>query len=549
MPLFQRLSIRTHIMVMVLVGAITPMVLIGVWLTASAVRSGRLLLDEQLQTALGALADGVGRRWAFQQGDLLLLAGNTAAQRVVTGQRVSSSDSLYLSQLYGQMGRAVAGFVFRDISGRVRWSTVPVVERAQENPLRSTSPDATFTVSYPVHDSTGRVIGHMDAHIVLARVLSADSGRLAVPGAALGVRDRTNGAVLVSISASAPFMDRPEATIDGERWRGAVRSLDQPQIDLAVAAPIGPYVAPFRSAGRVGLVAVGVVALIAVLFSAFLTARLTSPLERLAEASSAIARGDLSRRVEGRGPSEINTLTSSFNTMAVSLRRTMDELSRRSALAAVGEFAASLAHEVRNALTSVRVDLQRAEERLSSEAGAGDLVKRSLVTVSRLDATVTGALRVARSGQTDRRSIDLRSVLTAATGAAMPTFASRGVTLDFSQLPSDAMSVSGDAGALQQLFLNLLLNAGQASRSGDSAVLSAVRENGHIIISIADHGVGIAPENLGRILEPFFTTRPDGTGLGLPIARQIATAHGGEIAIASEVGRGTTVRVHLPLAG
>ena len=348
---------------------------------------------------------------------------------------------------------------------------------------------------------------------------------------------------------AVPFIDAAESTVGGEPWRSVVRHLDQPPIDLAIAAPTGPYVAPFRSAGRVGLIAVGVVAVIALLLSAFLTARLTSPLERLAEASSAIARGDLSRRVETRGPSEISTLTGSFNTMADSLRRTMDELSRRSALAAVGQFAASLAHEVRNALTSVRVDLQRAEERLSADTQAGELVTRSLVTVSRLDATVTGALRVARSGQTDRREIDLRGVLASAANAAMPVFSARGVTLELGQLPNDAMSVSGDADALQQLFLNLLLNAGQASKSGDRAQLSASRAEGHVVVSIVDCGVGIPAEHLDRILEPFFTTRPDGTGLGLPIARQIATAHGGDINVASEVGRGTVVRVSLPLTG
>jgi signal transduction histidine kinase len=291
---------------------------------------------------------------------------------------------------------------------------------------------------------------------------------------------------------------------------------------------------------------VALVALVATLATLFLTARITSSLKRLAQASAAVAGGDLERSVVARGPEEIESLAGSFNAMTASLRRTMEELSRRSALAAVGEFAASLAHEVRNGLTSVKVDLQRAEERLEPESASGALVSRSLFAVTRLNSTVTGALQVARSGRVDAQEVDLRAVLSLAVQRARGTFQMNDASVDVDELCADPLMVKGDPDALEQLFVNVLLNAGQALDVGARAHVRTSVENGRVEVLIADTGPGIAPEHLLRVLDPFFTTRAGGTGLGLPIARQIAVAHGGSLSVESAVGVGTTVRVALP---
>jgi signal transduction histidine kinase len=108
--------------------------------------------------------------------------------------------------------------------------------------------------------------------------------------------------------------------------------------------------------------------------------------------------------------------------------------------------------------------------------------------------------------------------------------------------------VLGDAMALEQLFLNLLLNAAQALPTGGRAALALDVEAADLCVVVSDTGVGISPENLERVADPFFSTKSDGTGLGLPIARQIATAHGGSLRIASTPGAGTRVEVRLPAA-
>jgi len=102
--------------------------------------------------------------------------------------------------------------------------------------------------------------------------------------------------------------------------------------------------------------------------------------------------------------------------------------------------------------------------------------------------------------------------------------------------------------ALEQLFLNLLLNAAQALERGGSASLTLDVDGSDARIVVTDSGSGIPPEELIHVLDPFFTTKADGTGLGLPIARQIATAHGGSLRVESAPGQGTRVEVRLPLA-
>ncbi|NIP90606.1 MAG: HAMP domain-containing protein, partial [Gammaproteobacteria bacterium] len=127
--------------------------------------------------------------------------------------------------------------------------------------------------------------------------------------------------------------------------------LTEPALILVAAAPLSPLTAPFEAAARRGLLVLLIVAGMVMMIAVFLTARMTRSLGRLAAAAEAVSRGELDRRVEATGRDEIGQVAGAFNTMTESLRRTLRELADRQALAAVGEFAASLSHEVRNALT------------------------------------------------------------------------------------------------------------------------------------------------------------------------------------------------------
>ncbi len=325
------------------------------------------------------------------------------------------------------------------------------------------------------------------------------------------------------------------------------RSIPAPPLDLVLAAPLTAYVRPFEQATRTGMVTLGVVALLAILITAYLTGRLTASLERLAVAADAVAAGDLDQRMEGNGTDEVGRVAAAFNSMMENLRRTLNQLSQRQALAAVGEYSATLSHEVRNGLTAIRVDLQRAEEKAGNEIPGRALVTRALENVKRLDGIVTRSLHLSRSGRGHRRRLDLRQVLAAAAQGADSSFTDRGTTLLADRRP-DPTWILGDPAELEQLFLNLLLNAAQALPPGKGATLRLDLEGIEARIVVADQGTGIPAGELAHVLDPFFTTKPDGTGLGLPIARQIAVTHGGSLSIESTPGQGTRVEVRLPLA-
>ena len=237
-----------------------------------------------------------------------------------------------------------------------------------------------------------------------------------------------------------------------------------------------------------------------------------------------------------------------FNAMTESLQRTLSELSQRQALAAVGEFASALAHEVRNPLTSVRLDMQRIEEELPTDSKARSLLARALGEIDRVNRSVTGALRVARSGSVRLEPIDLRQPLEGALHAAEPELRAHEAELCLGPLLKEPIWVRGDQVALEQMFLNLLLNAAQAMEPGGTVTLTAQRDSESVVVSVRDSGCGIPEEDLGRVSEPFFSTRPRGTGLGLAIAQRIAQAHGHPLAFQSVPGMGTTVRVCLPAA-
>jgi signal transduction histidine kinase len=173
-----------------------------------------------------------------------------------------------------------------------------------------------------------------------------------------------------------------------------------------------------------------------------------------------------------------------------------------------------------------------------------------------LDATVSGALRIARSGSLELTVLDLRELLAAVHRTASSLFTVRAAKLAPLALPPEPLLVRGNAAAIEQMLLNVLINAADAvearagasdavgSATGDPSVSMYVNEcDREIKVGIEDRGRGMTAEELGRALEPFFTTRHEGTGLGLTVVKRIVEAHGAELEMESQPGVGTKVTV------
>ena len=534
-----RLPLRTKVLAIVVVAAVLPLGLTGVWLAAGAERSGEDQLRKRLNDALVRTAQDIGARWVTHRSRLLALAEAAEVQGALDDQQIEGSRQLR----EGVLPTAIAlreGIVdvrLRDAAGTTRWHWDPA--RPMPGPVVSTSLDVFQRGKHAR-------IGTLDVDLQATAILSMGPGSSAGIGSAITLVDRRTGALLLPLPFDFALVSREKFFWAGEAWLALTRSLDDPSLTIVAYAPLTPYVAPFREAGRRGLAALAMVTAVTCVAVLLLTHRTTRSLGRLAQAARGVSRGDFDRTVEVSGADEVSDLAVAFNTMTENLRRTMAELTRRESVAAVGEFASSLAHEVRNPLTAIRLELQRLEERLPGDAQLREPLDRALRSVMRLDRTVGGALQIARSGQLTLQPVDLQTVLDGVIAEVEPEATERGVTIT-QQVSETGCTLHADEGALHQLFLNLVLNGLQAVSRGDVVSLEVERAGPHVVVKVSDTGPGIPADAVARVFEPFYSTKSAGTGLGLPIARRIAQAHGGELVVESAAGViGTMMVVRLP---
>lgn len=234
-------------------------------------------------------------------------------------------------------------------------------------------------------------------------------------------------------------------------------------------------------------------------------------------------------------------------------RERLDRLYRAERLAAVGQLAAGLAHEIRNPLTAIRSTMQYLLGSLPAGEPGHRLATEILGEVDRINGTVGGLLSLSRPGELRQARLDLREPLGGAVQLLRAQAAEQEVELE-SDLGGEPLDVLGDAGQLRQVFLNLLLNAIQ-SMPGGGRIAVGVRPwapdavpsaRSWIEARIADSGPGMSADELRRVFDPFYTTKGEGTGLGLAICHGIVTQHGGEILLEGELGIGTTALVRLP---
>jgi signal transduction histidine kinase len=218
-------------------------------------------------------------------------------------------------------------------------------------------------------------------------------------------------------------------------------------------------------------------------------------------------------------------------------------------LAMLGSLSADMAHEIKNALVAVKTFVDLLLEKHRDEELAG-MVGREM---RRLDTIMDQRLRFSGKERSTHGPVRLHDVLEHSLRMVQHQLAGKFISLNrsFNAAPD---AVHGDDHQLQQVFVNLLLNAVEASTPNGSltvatelvAPASPRPGQPHVRITVADTGMGIAPENLDRMFEPFFTTKHDGTGLGLPITRRIVHEHHGHITVQSEPNKGTTFSILLP---
>lgn len=325
----------------------------------------------------------------------------------------------------------------------------------------------------------------------------------------------------------------------------------------------------------------------------FLSRSITSPILALTATATRIAGGSLGERVDTLADNEIGSLANAFNVMAdkveaeikalerlnAELVSTQEALLRTSTLAAIGNLAAGIAHEIGNPLGALSGYLDILRAGAKDEDEEREVIRRAISELGRIDAIVRDFLDVSRPPKAAQAPVEINLIVTEAVTMveAHPAFADVKTEL---RLMDALPQVMIDDGKLRQVFINLLLNAAESMRAmtgmkkvivetsllkrqaeadgrlralrrKDDRFLGIIdeQEKEYLLVRFADTGTGISEEDTGRIFEPFFTTKGSGggTGLGLFVSHSIIRAYGGDITVASRPGEGALFTVMLPV--
>ncbi|GLI39509.1 sensor histidine kinase [Geobacter hydrogenophilus] len=223
-----------------------------------------------------------------------------------------------------------------------------------------------------------------------------------------------------------------------------------------------------------------------------------------------------------------------------------EQLRRAEKLSTLGEMAAVLAHEIRNPLGSIRGTAEILKDDYRPGDPKHEFIEIQIKETERLNRVVEDFLHMARPQPADMKPCPVQEELETIVTLVSNDARERNIKLVM-QPPPVPVIIRADGEKLRQAFLNIIINAMQATKPGGSVIIATkTYQDGLCEIQFRDTGPGMDEETRKRIFEPFFTTKPDGTGLGLAITKKIIESHGGTLLVESETGRGTTVFVRLP---
>ncbi|MGD0214547.1 MAG: ATP-binding protein [Terriglobales bacterium] len=516
------------------------------------------------------------------QGHAIEVAGIATMVEQTLRERKEVASTVVLSA--GQLANESA-----DLARRARIDVVSTSHAGSERP--GNVADGLFAAAaVPVMGDDGKLLGVLcGAQLLNGRNAIADRIRSNLyreeqyDGHDVAIVSIFLGDKRIATSATTPSGRRALGTLvseevykhvllGGERWvrpgyivddwyLTAYQPLRDPQGAVIGAVGLGLLERKFNATERQVEEILFGVAVVAVLLAFFISYGVSNsvlkPLNSLIAATNKMAAGMSPQDIEPdpRAPIEIEELRTSFNAMTAAIRerdeqlrrQTSEKLMRSDRLAMVGQLAAGVAHEINNPLGSILLFSRLIMQQVPPEGRIRENLERIEKETKRCHAIVRNLLDFARQREPLVESLDVNQLLDATLKLFEGQFLFHNIEVvrDYNpKLPP----LQADESQLQQVFMNIILNAADAMNGSGRLTLTTDDGDGHIKINISDTGCGIPLENIDRIFDPFFTTKGvgHGTGLGLSVSYGIVQNHHGDINVFSTVGSGTTFAVSLP---
>lgn len=279
----------------------------------------------------------------------------------------------------------------------------------------------------------------------------------------------------------------------------------------------------------------------------YLIARtITAPVEELVKVTEKVSGGDFNERAHLNGRDEIGRLAASFNNMIDQLKTFEQKLVESEKLATAGQMVAGFAHEIRNPLTSIKMLGQVLYGHLKENPADREMLNSLVKEIDRLDRIIQEMINRTRPGELQRQWEDLNLQVEDVLRVAGKSPIEEQIHIE-QNLSGDLPKIYMDSEKLKQVLWNLILNAKEAmSKGGRILVATTKADTQFITLAVEDDGPGIAEAELEQLFQPFFTTKPEGVGLGLTMSRKIVEQHGGTLTLESRPEGGTKALVVLP---
>lgn len=598
------MKLRTRILTLFALLGVLPVLVLGVFGYVRSMAAVESLLEEETAAIARRIVSDLQERYTLRAGELQLVAGNVETEGLYRAHAASldaldsvalGAAQIYLSSLWALFRPSYHWIEFRDSAGvriyvmgdvgsvttglgMVERESPPADPAIPGHPPDRDVVELEFPVTVPPrNDTVGTVVAAVRSGALLSdELLGTTFGRagyttllhrsrgtvirhpsrrfLNQPTERLVSRDAWNVDPAVLASDSGSFTYRENDSLRAASFINA----PSPPWTIVVSAAVDEFASPFARMRSVNLAVMLLVAAAIGLSFFLMTRRATLSLEQLTAAADDVARGELSPRIPGGGSDEVGRLSRAFGLMVEEVRKMLGTVVEARHMAVVGEFASRVSHEIRTPLTSIKLNLQelgRDAEQGRIPEDSAPVVRICLREVERLDRAVSSVLSMVRTHPPSRQRLSLHRILADATEAVRPQLQQDNVRVGH-RFGAVRDEVLGDPRELEGVFVNLLVNAGEAMPGGGTVRIETetrdmARSGVRIIrVRVSDEGPGVPDEIRGKIFRPFVSTKPDGTGFGLAVARRTLEEHGGRIDLDPASGDcvGATFIVELPLA-